>query len=80
MAVGKKTSMAESAVRLYAPDHPALAHTVRGKLVKERAKLASELADGFAKDWPDVKHRTGKIAGIDTAIAICDEVEKDLRE
>jgi hypothetical protein len=72
--------MAESAVHFYAPDHPAIANTMRSKLAKERTNLASELADGFAKDWADVKHRTGVIAGIDIAIAICDQAERDLRD
>lgn len=67
-----------SAVRFYSPEHPALAHTVRGKLEVRRAKLSAEITDGFSSDWPDYRQRVGVIKGIDEAIQCCIETENNL--
>lgn len=66
------------AVHFFAPEHPALAHTVRAKLETQRAKLVAEVADGFASDWPDYRQRVGIIKGIDEAIQCCIETENNL--
>ena len=68
-----------SAVRLYAPDHPALTNTVRAKLMKRRAELV-EAAVASSQDWPDFRYRYGVIQGLEEAIAMCEQAEKDYRE
>jgi len=71
--------VSESAFTLYALDNPALAHTLRAKLIKRRNELVGQLAGGYVQDWPDYKHRVGTIAGIDEAIGICEQIEKEER-
>lgn len=63
-----------NAVRLYAEDHPALARTLRAKLVKRQAEHIGALVS--AQDWPDYKYRLGQIRGFQEAIDICAEEEK----
>ena len=67
-----------SAVRIFAPEHPNLARTLRAKLEKERAGLAANITDGLAQDWADYKHRAGVIKGIDAAIQLCINAESEL--
>ena len=68
-----------SAVRLYAPDHPALTKTVRAKLMKRRVELF-ETTVLAAQNWPDFTERRGLIRGLDEAIAMCEQAEKDYRD
>lgn len=67
-----------SAVRLFAPEHPSLARTLRGKLEQHRATLGEALISGYASDWGDYNKRVGVILGISTAIAFCSDAEKGL--
>lgn len=68
------------AFHLYALDHPQLARTLKGRLMKRKHELALQMADGYAQDFADYKHRAGVIAGISEAISMCDEIEKEERE
>ena len=67
------------AVRLFAADHPALTNTVRQRVTALRAKLISECV-GAAEDWPDYKQRRGVIIGLEHALRICGEADKEYRE
>ena len=67
-----------SAVRFFAPDHPALAATIRARLEQRRADLIEELL--LASDWADFNKRRGVVKGIDEALLHCSEVERDLNE
>lgn len=67
-----------SAVRLFADDHPTLARTVKAKLVDRRSELGVQMAEGYASDWPDYNRRAGVIKGLNEAIEICEQAEKDL--
>jgi hypothetical protein len=67
-----------SAIRYYAEDHPALAHTLAAKIGKEIASLSDQVASGFASDYPDYRERIGVIRGLKQAIGICNEAEKEL--
>lgn len=66
--------MADSAVRYFVPDAPAVARTVRGHL----EKLKSDRLEGLlvSQDWADFNRRKGEIAGLQEAIAECVEAEK----
>lgn len=66
--------MAETAVRFFAPDNPALARTLRGHLEKMKAEKILQLVS--AQDWPDFKQRRGEILGLEAAITECVEAEK----
>lgn len=68
-----------SAIRLFAPDHPALAVTVRARLEKERNSQIEQMATGYAQDWGDYKQRVGIVKGLDEAIQICLNVEQELK-
>ena len=68
-----------SAVRLFAADHPALTNTVRQRVTALRAKLISECV-GAAQDWPDFTQRRGVIIGLEHALRICEEADKEYRE
>ena len=68
-----------SAVRLFAPDHPALAVTVRARLEKQRENQIEQMATGYAQEWGDYKQRVGIVKGLDEAIQICLNVEQELK-
>ncbi len=70
----------ESAVRLFAPDHPALAHTVAARLVKEIQAKSEQVAQGYPADWADYRQRVGELKGLQRAIEICQEIDKEMRE
>lgn len=63
-------------VHLYTEDHPALARTLRSKLVKARQKVSEDLI--YAGDWADFKRRVGMIAGLSEAIDHCKRAEQEL--
>ena len=67
-----------SSVRLFTYDHPLLARTLRGKLEAEKHKQIEANGNGYAQDWPDYKHRVGIIAGLHSALLICEEAMKEL--
>lgn len=79
MATHSIPAPAPSAVRFFSPDAPQLARTLRGKLEAQRRDLAAQIADGYAQDWADYKHRVGVIKGIDEAIQQCITIESDLK-
>ncbi len=66
--------MAASAIQFFAPDHPALGRTLRGKLEKMKAEKLEDLL--VSQDWPDFKQRKGVIDGLQEAITECVEAEK----
>lgn len=67
------------ALQIYSLDHPQIARTLRAKLIKRRQDLGVALTDGYAADWGDYNRRAGTIKGLDEAIAICEDVEKEER-
>lgn len=72
--------MADSALRLYAENHPALAGTLRVRLEARRSELIKQNGEGYSQDWSDYKHRAGVIQGLQDAIDICEQAEKDLEK
>ncbi len=65
-----------TAVRFYAPDHPALAVTVRARIEQRKKELIDQLM--FASDWADYNRRAGLVRGMDDALIMIEEVEKEL--
>lgn len=66
-----------SAVNIYGLDHPRLARTVKAKL--EKLKAETLLALPCAQGWDDFNKRVGQIRGIEDAIALCEQTEKEER-
>lgn len=71
--------MAESPVRAYYGDDPRLAQTLIGRLKLEINDKASQVARGLADDWGDYQRRVGVIEGLNEAVRIAEQTEKDLR-
>lgn len=63
-----------SAVHLLAFEHPGLANALRGRLLKRKQELTEALA--YAQDWADFRCRKGALDGLDEAVAICQELER----
>jgi hypothetical protein len=72
--------MARSAVSFYPTDHPALNITVKNRLLQLLREKQEDMAMGLASDFPDYKYRCGVAEGLRTAIAMCDDVMKELSE
>jgi hypothetical protein len=70
--------MADSAFRITAAEHPSIARTLRGKLETMRNQLVDTLANGYAQDWADYRHKVGIRIGLDHAIELCRDTEQDL--
>ncbi len=69
-----------SAVRFYPTDHPALNITVKQRMIALRQEMQENLASGLAADWADYRYRCGIVNGLSTAIAMCDEVIREMSE
>lgn len=69
-----------SAVSFYPTDHPALNITVKSRMVALLRDRQEDLSLGLAQDWADYRYRCGFAEGLRAAIAMCDEVLKELSE
>ena len=69
-----------SAVSFYPTDHPALNITVKSRLAALLRQKQEDLATGLASDWADYKYRCGVAEGYREAIAMCDDVLRELSE
>jgi hypothetical protein len=58
-------------------DHPGLVSALERELIVERDVAIQALT--AAKDWPDYEKRRGTINGLNSAIAICQNVNKTLQ-
>lgn len=68
-----------SGFRVYALDHEQHARTIKQRLMQIRATRVEFLADGAATDWAHYQRLIGFLQGIDEALQICDEIEKQER-
>lgn len=66
-----------SGFSVYALDSPQVARTIKSVLEKRRAALAAYMVDGEVTDWADYQRRVGVIQGIDEALRVCDDLEKE---
>lgn len=66
-----------SGFSLYALDSPQVARTIKKVLEKRRADLADYIVAGDVLDWSDYRRRVGLIEGIDEALRVCDDLEKE---
>lgn len=65
------------ALRLFAFDHPLVARTLHGRLLRRQAELVAQLGAGNAEDFADYRGRVGVIKGLQEAIETCAQVNKE---
>lgn len=70
-------SGAPASIRVSINDHGRLPSTLRARLEKRLVELNTTLV--LSQDWPDHRHRVGQIMGLNEAIDICAQIEKDMR-
>ena len=65
------------AVRIFAVDTPGAVRTIAQRIVERQRELVDQLihADG----WPDYTQRRGVIYGLQEALQICNEIDKEER-
>ncbi len=68
------------AFTMFAMDQSRTPKTIRKRLVERRFELADIVSGGAAQDWAHYQRMVGHIVGLDEALAICAEVEKQLQE
>ena len=71
---------AQDGFRTFAVDPPYAVQTLRTRLNQLIKEAATELAGGYAKDFPDYRFRCGNIEGLTAALRICDDIEKKERQ
>ena len=69
--------MAE-AFNVYGLDSPQVARTIRQRLEKVRSVRAEIIASpGAVQSWDDYQRRVGVLEGIDEALRVCDDIDKE---
>jgi hypothetical protein len=66
-----------SGFEVYALDSPQAARTIRAKLERRKVVLSGFILSGDVTDWPDYRRRVGVLEGIDEALRVCDDLEKE---
>jgi len=59
-------------------DHDRLARSLHQMLTKAREGHAAAIVKGGPKDFPEYRNRVGVIEGLDIAIALCEQAQKQL--
>ncbi len=63
--------------KVYPLDSPQVARTIRQRLLKRQEELIPPIAAGQVKDWDDYQRRVGVLEGIDEALRVCDDIDKE---
>ena len=69
-----------SGFNVYSLDSPQVARTIKKALEKRRTELALYIISGEVLDWSDYRRRVGVIEGIDEALRVCDDLEKEAEQ
>ncbi len=73
--------MPAEAFHVYAVDSPRVARTIKARLEKRRLELVVLIAaPGGVTSWEDYQRRVGVLEGIDEALRVCDDIEKEAEE
>ena len=48
------------------------------RIMEQIVRAKNNLADGSAEDWPSYRWAVGRIRGLEMALGICQEIEKEL--
>ena len=66
---------------VYGLDTPRAARTIRARLEKRQGEIAALIARGVGiNGWDDYKHQVGVLEGLDEALRVCDDIEKEAEE
>jgi hypothetical protein len=65
-------------VRFFPLDAPRTIRSLREKLKQERDSIVAGIIDGAVENYAEYRNRVGLVRGLDTAIKLCDETEKEL--
>ena len=69
-----------SGFNVYALDSPKAIRTFRHKLENVRDHKAAIILSGSASDWAEYKRLVGVLEGIDEALRVCDDLEKEAED
>jgi hypothetical protein len=69
--------MTGAAISYMVPDSPQALRRMQQRLMEERFRVIEQLCN--ADGWDDFKERLGKVRGLETAVQLCAEVEKEMR-
>jgi len=68
-----------AATSLFHVESPYLVRNLRDKIKVRKSELVMQIASGIASDHADYKHRIGVLEGLDEALQLIDEMEKNER-
>ena len=69
-----------SGFNVYALDSPKAIRTFKSKLEDVRNHKAALILSGVAADWAEYKRLVGVLEGIDEALRVCDDLEKEAED
>lgn len=70
-----------SGFNVYALDSPKAIRTYKDRVEKRRAEFVQIIATPNAvKDWDEYKRLVGVLEGIDEALRVCDDLEKEAED
>ena len=69
-----------SGFNVYALDSPREIRTFKAKLEEVRNHKAALILSGVAIDWAEYKRLVGVLEGIDEALRVCDDLEKEAED
>jgi hypothetical protein len=68
-----------AAAFLFHVESPFRFRSLRERITIRKNELVNQIASGIAQDHADYRHRIGKLEGLDEALALIDEMEKNER-
>lgn len=59
-------------------EHPLLVKSVAGKIIQAKKKVVDEIR--HAQSWEDFIRRCGVLLGLEEALKLCEEAEKEMMQ
>ena len=72
--------MNDPSFRSYLSDHPLLAANLPARIKKEQDERRLQVSEGYATDYADYRERIGVIKGLQVAIQLCEQLNRELQE
>jgi hypothetical protein len=69
-----------SAFTVFEVDSPKAIRTFKKNLEDKRSHIGEMILSGQPTDWADYKRLVGVLQGIDEALRVCDDLEKEAEE
>ena len=73
-----RTLVGPEPVTEFMGDHERLSRSLLQMLIRARQEQADAIVKGGPKDFPEYRNRVGVIEGLDTAIALCEQAQRQL--